>query len=180
MKVAFVVFTLFLCSEGCPRIISRSEWGGQRSKCTSSLKPPMTYALIHHTEGKRCFSTSSCSAQMRNVQSYHMNSKKWCDIGYSFLIGEDGNVYEGRGWKTLGAHTLNYNSVGYGICFLGNFMGVAPGAQALNAAQQLIKCAVSKGLLKSSYILKGHRQLGSTDCPGTTLYNIIKKWPHWQ
>jgi hypothetical protein len=34
----------------------------------------------------------------------------WGDIGYNFLVGEDGNVYEGRGWTQVGAQTLNYNS----------------------------------------------------------------------
>lgn len=38
----------------------------------------------------------------------------WWDIGYSFMIGEDGNVYEGRGWDEVGAHTYGYNSVGLG------------------------------------------------------------------
>ena len=38
----------------------------------------------------------------------------WDDIGYNFLVGEDGNVYEGRGWDTVGAHAAphNTNSVG--------------------------------------------------------------------
>ena len=42
---------------------------------------------------------------------------------YSFLVGEDGSVYEGRGWDRVGAHTLNYNSRSIGISILGNFMG---------------------------------------------------------
>jgi hypothetical protein len=37
--------------------------------------------------------------------------RQYCDIGYSFLIGGDGNVYEGRGWDRLGAHTEGFNSV---------------------------------------------------------------------
>lgn len=39
----------------------------------------------------------------------------WADIGYNFLVGEDGNVYEGRGWTQVGAQTLNYNSKSIGI-----------------------------------------------------------------
>lgn len=30
------------------------------------------------------------------------------------MIGEDGNVYEGRGWDTVGAHTLHHNTDGLG------------------------------------------------------------------
>ena len=38
----------------------------------------------------------------------------WWDVGYSFMVGEDGNVYEGRGWDQVGAHTYGYNTVGLG------------------------------------------------------------------
>lgn len=30
------------------------------------------------------------------------------------MVGEDGNVYEGRGWDQVGAHTYGYNTVGLG------------------------------------------------------------------
>jgi hypothetical protein len=39
----------------------------------------------------------------------HMFCVGWSDIGYSFVVGEDGNVYEARGWDKVGAHTHNYN-----------------------------------------------------------------------
>lgn len=38
----------------------------------------------------------------------------YSDIGYSFMIGGNGEVFEGRGWDRTGGHTLNYNSIGYG------------------------------------------------------------------
>ena len=34
-----------------------------------------------------------------------MDTKKFSDIGYNFLIGGNGDVYEGRGWDKQGAHT---------------------------------------------------------------------------
>ena len=34
-----------------------------------------------------------------------MDSNGWFDIGYNFIVGEDGNVYEGRGWTKIGAHS---------------------------------------------------------------------------
>lgn len=30
------------------------------------------------------------------------------------MVGEDGNVYEGRGWSKIGAHTYGYNFNGIG------------------------------------------------------------------
>jgi hypothetical protein len=36
------------------------------------------------------------------------------DIAFNFLVGEDGNAYEGRGWDEMGGHTQGYdhNSIG--------------------------------------------------------------------
>lgn len=40
-----------------------------------------------------------------------MESKNWDDIGYNFLVGGDGEVYEGRGWDKQGAHTKGESAV---------------------------------------------------------------------
>lgn len=58
---------------------------------------------------------------LKILQNYHINEKKWSDIGYNFLVGEDGNVYEGRGWAKTGAHTKGYNNKSIGICIIGNY-----------------------------------------------------------
>jgi len=67
----------------------------------------------------------------------------WDDIGYNFLVGEDGNVYEGRGWDTVGTHAKGYNSKSIGIAFIGHFNDRIPNNAAINAAKQLISCGVS-------------------------------------
>lgn len=41
----------------------------------------------------------------------------------SFLIGDDGVVYEGTGWGVAGAHTYGYNRNSTGIAFIGNYVG---------------------------------------------------------
>ena len=38
-----------------------------------------------------------------------------------------------------GAHTRGYNTVGYGTCFLGNFMETLPEAVAVNSYMQLLE-----------------------------------------
>lgn len=48
----------------------------------------------------------------------------------SFLIGEDGLVYEGRGWNIKGDHTGRFwNPMSIGITFMGNYMGECPASQ---------------------------------------------------
>lgn len=43
----------------------------------------------------------------------------------SFLVGQDGEVYEGVGWNIEGSHTYGYNDIAFGIAFMGNFVGKA-------------------------------------------------------
>ena len=58
-------------------------------------------------------------------------------MGYSFMIGGDGSVFEGRGWNVVGAHTLNFNDVGYGIDFMGTFIEYDPTPMAQEAFHML-------------------------------------------
>jgi len=54
----------------------------------------------------------------------------WDDIGYNFLVGGDGNVYEGRGWDNQGAHVKGQNRASYGGAFIGDFTNELPTAEA--------------------------------------------------
>lgn len=47
--------------------------------------------------------------------------RKFRDIGYNFLIGGDGRIYEGLGFGIRGEHAPRYNSQSIGIAFIGNF-----------------------------------------------------------
>jgi N-acetylmuramoyl-L-alanine amidase len=108
-----------------------------------------------------------------------MDTNGWSDIGYNFLVGEDGNAYEGRGWDRVGAHATDWNSVSIGVSVMGTFMTTNPNSAALNVVQQLISCGISLGKLSSSYSLHGHRDGGCTSCPGDALYSTIQGWPRY-
>jgi N-acetylmuramoyl-L-alanine amidase len=56
----------------------------------------------------------------------------WVDIGYNFLVGEDGFVYEGRGWTHVGSHTKGYNSQSLGTSVIGDYMKKNPNKMALD------------------------------------------------
>ena len=68
----------------------------------------------------------------------------WDDVGYNFLIGEDGRVYTGRGWQGVGAHAYGWNTLSYGICMIGTYFSHQPTHVALTAANNLIECGIKR------------------------------------
>jgi len=164
---------------GCPRIISRAEWGARSPTSTTAITRPVPRYFVHHSEGAHCTTEAACKNVVKGIQNYHMDSNGWADIGYNFLVGEDGNAYEGRGEDRQGAHSPNYNSSAYGVCIMGSFTNINPNAAALNVTQQLISCLISRGKLSSNYTLHGHRDGTCTSCPGNALYATIRTWPRY-
>lgn len=144
-------------SGGCSNvnIISRSQWGARNPKHVTAMHVPVHEFFIHHTESPSCSSQSECSARVRGIQNYHMDSRGWSDIGYSFLVGEDGNVYEGRGWTHVGAHTAGYNSKAFAASMIGSYMSHLPNSKALAAVKNLIACGVHLGKISANYRLYG-------------------------
>lgn len=173
-------FTKYLISD-IPNIISRREWGARAptSPIPALRENPPSNVIIHHSDTIGCNTQAICQARVRSFQNYHMDTKKWEDIGYNFLVGEDGNVYEGRGWGKHGAHSIPYNSKSIGICIIGNFTNTLPNQASIRATQNLISYGVADNKIKSNYKLFGHRQTTPTNCPGNSLYDLIKTWPNW-
>lgn len=60
---------------------------------------------------------------MKDVEAPPTLIKLRPSLLHSFLIGEDGHVYEGRGWTIKGDHTgPTWNPMSIGITFMGNYM----------------------------------------------------------
>ncbi|NXD17864.1 PGRP2 amidase, partial [Nothocercus nigrocapillus] len=168
----------------CPAVVPRCMWGARPYRGTpSALRPPLASVYIHHTHqpGAPCRSFAACAGAMRAMQRFHQDTRGWDDIGYSFVVGSDGYLYEGRGWRWVGAHTRGYNSRGYGVGYVGDYTAGPPDAEALALVRDaFLPCAVRAGHLQPHYSLQGHRQVGSTQCPGDSLFREIKTWRGFQ
>nr|XP_044995297.1 LOW QUALITY PROTEIN: N-acetylmuramoyl-L-alanine amidase [Jaculus jaculus] len=168
---------------GCPAIHPRCRWGAKpyRGQPTP-LQLPLGSLFVHHTyePALPCTTLARCSADMRSMQRFHQDTRGWADIGYSFVVGSDGYLYEGRGWHRLGAHTRGHNSRGFGVAIVGNYMETLPDEAALSTVRDVLpRCAVRAGLLRADYRLQGHRQLVHTTCPGDALFGLLRTWPHF-
>ncbi|XP_077627756.1 N-acetylmuramoyl-L-alanine amidase [Crocuta crocuta] len=168
---------------GCPAIHPRCRWGAAPYRGhPTPLQLPLGFLYVHHTyvPAPPCTDFARCAANMRSMQRFHQDTRGWDDIGYSFVVGSDGYVYEGRGWHWVGAHTRGHNSRGFGVAFVGNYTAELPAKAALHIVQDVLPgCAVRAGLLRPDYQLLGHRQLVHTDCPGDALFNLLRTWPRF-
>ncbi|EFA01280.1 Peptidoglycan-recognition protein LE-like Protein [Tribolium castaneum] len=162
------------------KLVSRLEWLAQPPvQPANPLAVPVPYVIILHTATENCSSQAQCIFHVRFIQTFHIESRSWWDIGYNFLVGGDGEAYEGRGWKSEGAHTYGYNAKSIGIAFIGTFNSFKPPERQITACKQLIAKGVELGFIRKDYKLLAHRQLETTQSPGAALYEEMKTWEHW-
>ncbi|XP_018318745.1 peptidoglycan-recognition protein SB2-like isoform X2 [Agrilus planipennis] len=161
-------------------IISRRSWLAQPPlEPHTLLEAPAKYVIICHTATEEGFCVSENTYVIRLIQDFHIEGRKWNDIGYNFLVGSDGKIYEGRGFNVVGAHTYRYNTDSFAIAFVGTFVNKLPPSKAIIEARKLIALGVNNGAIAENYSLVGHCQLSPTRSPGDMLYEEIKKWDNW-
>ncbi len=158
-------------------VISRSGWGAiNPSKLCGSVVAPYR-TTVHHT-AVPSNDGGDAAARMRQMQSYHINNLKWCDIGYHFVIAQTGKIYQGRSRSDRpGAHTLNTNAGNVGISFIANFVEQTPTNTQLDAGARITKWInATHGVALTRTAFKGHREWPgqSTACPGTSMINRLQ------
>ena len=164
---------------GAVRVQSRADWNARSPRCATSTHTP-NRATIHHTVTPTNDSMSP-AARLRQIQSFHMFSRGWCDIGYNHLISRDGRVWRGRGVSRVGAHVANNNTGNHGISFMGTYTSTAPTQTQMCSAAKLLRWMHERypAVKLSRTDVKGYRQYGGTSCPGNALYsridNILRK-----
>ena len=173
-----------------PAVIAASEWRkGLAPPKESPSKTTVKHIIVHHSAGSN--TTTNFLEAVRNIYTFHTtpppNGNGWNDVGYNFLIAQDGTIFQGRdgqgimdGDNVLGAHFCGKNSGTMGICLLGNYNEVQPTNAAIKSLINLAGWKLGKeklpvigqfqhtdGLLN---IVSGHRDGCTTECPGDNLY----------
>lgn len=183
---------------------SRAAWGADESKRFKNgveNSPAKYYPLqsltVHHTDTPN--GDADPAATIRAIYEYHAVTLDWGDIGYHFLIDEQGRLYEGRwsgddsrpafdaaGNLVTAFHTSGFNSGNLGIALIGNLAGQAPTTAARRTLKLLLatqcrsahldpKARITytnpvNGVTKPVDMISGHRDWLVTDCPGGTMY----------
>ncbi|MSR87182.1 hypothetical protein EXS70_03360 [Candidatus Peribacteria bacterium] len=155
------------------------------------LRWPLTFStqvkllVVHHTALSTTGDQRSGLERVRALYTYHANNRGWGDVGYHYLIDEQGQIYEGRtgGDSVVGGHTYCNNIGTVGVALMGNFDLEEPTQVQAKSLQWLLQVLGSKYHIdmtrsvvfhgKSLSPIVGHRQLVSTDCPGFAMWSAL-------
>lgn len=153
-----------------PKVVSRKEWGAREPKCKFERNPFYNAITIHHTATSNEY--VDAKSVVRAIQRYHQDERKWCDIGYHFLIDKEGVIYEGRPLWAIGAHVRDHNKGNIGISLIGNYEEVDVNEKQIKALVDLVSWLVYEYKIPLKDI-KGHRDYADTLCPGKYLYTRL-------
>lgn len=153
----------------------RSAWAGQAID-TSNVEPmePIYRLTVHHSGNAEDATTDSKTA-LRQFERAH-KGKGWACIGYHFIIGRDGTVFEGRPLKYQGAHATGDNNRGnVGICLIGNFdLRPVPKAQLDSLRSVLERLRRQYDIPRTE--VRGHSHYKTTECPGKYLRSWVERY----
>ncbi len=150
---------------------ARSVWGAAAAKCSTS-NPTKNRIAIHHTVTPNNETGSTIVTRLRGIQSFHQNTRGWCDVGYHLLVSWDGQAWEGTPAELLGTHVGGQNTGTLGISFMGDFTSTEPPSVMTCTGSKLIDWGVKTfGVSRTRTTIMGHREFPSqsTGCPGDRL-----------
>ena len=171
-----------------PKIIPRSEWGGDSLPAKGSTEyGSVKLAFVHHTVGTNDYGPEDSAAIVLAIAKYHRNVNGWNDIGYNFLVDKYGQIFEGRAGgitkAVVGAQAQGYNSVSTGVSNLGTFSTVEQTNEGISACASVIawKLGLHGAPVSGSVVangktferISGHRDANATACPGDALYDQL-------
>ncbi|XP_037948518.1 peptidoglycan-recognition protein LC-like [Teleopsis dalmanni] len=164
------------------RIVPRDGWLAQLPlKPLLSLDLPVSKVIVSSTNTENCTTQSTCTYRVRILQTYNIEATHYDDIIYNFLIGGDGNVYEGRGWDNVGAHLKGWNDRSISLAFIGTFKKVEPNEKQISVSKLLLEEGVRLGKLTEDYKIYGAQKIvpNAGITAADALYESFKSWPQW-
>ncbi|XP_054260265.1 peptidoglycan-recognition protein 3-like [Macrosteles quadrilineatus] len=140
-------------------IIPRKTWGAIPARKSIPMEHPIMLIAFSIIDPTDIFDMEI----LKRVQRLHMDSHDHDDIDCSFVIGQDGTVYEGRGWfcqpEKREVEGGNYLDIG----FIGDVKGKSIEEHPpLIALTKLLDFASEKRFLDEHYLLISENKDG--DC----------------
>ncbi len=192
-----------------PTVVSRAVWcTSVDCNYTAGLEyRDASHLVVHHTVSSN--TSSDWAATVRAIWAFHTypasstctSCRGWGDIGYNYLIDQNGVIYEGHlnedyeNLDVVGTHAASANSGSMGASLIGTFTAVDyPGLPGIAPPEpmkaSLVKLLSWKADQRDINVynsdptlpnvtggrpnLMGHRDAyGTTDCPGDQVHVLL-------
>lgn len=111
---------------------------------------------VHHS--------ASPDVSVDTIRQWHLE-RGFADVGYHWVVRQNGNLEQGRPMNKPGAHVKSHNYRNLGICITGNFEEYPPSEAQYRSLKILLNflCFAFK-ISKCKISL--HKDLANTLCPG--------------
>ena len=159
-------------ANGRYELVPRSVWTNRPVSAKNQAMGTVKRITVHHTGEYGRMGVLPDMDVIQSVENAH-RGRGYAAIGYHFVIGRDGRVYEGRPTRFQGAHTANNNSNNLGISCIGDFMQKLPGARQLKALELCLNDMRARYGVPMARVY-GHRELSGSLCPGDRLFAWLK------
>lgn len=188
-------------SGNCPKppSIPASTWRtGLPNPAPNPSFTKANHVIVHHSAGSN--SNMNYTDVVRAIYLYHSQTLGWDDIGYNYLIAQDGSIFDGRDPQmngdqdnVFGAHFCGKNSNTMGICLLGDYTNILPSVATMISLRELAAWKLEKENLlpsdssrhpqsnpSSPFLLAmvGHQDGCATACPGDQFYPLLPLLRH--
>jgi len=100
------------------------------------------------------------------IRSWHVNERKWSDIGYHYVIRRNGTIENGRDDNIAGAHARDHNGDSLGVCLVGG-KGEDNNPEFNFTAPQIMSLIELCSDLTEKYNCEviGHNEVSDKSCP---------------
>lgn len=162
-------------TKGGYRLVPRSEWTRNAVRGNNQAMGGVHRITIHHTGEHAGLEGIPEVDVLRRIERYHQQDRGWAAIGYHYIVGKSGKVYEGRPAKFQGAHVSGANEHNLGISVVGDFMHKLPNQRQLAALDSFLTDMRMRYRVGKSRVY-GHRDLGKSECCGDSLYRWLRAY----
>lgn len=137
------------------------------------MKP--TKIIIHHSLTK-----DSGTVSWGAIRRWHVEHNSWIDIGYHGgveLVYTEYEMFIGRMWDKIGAHTRGQNDVSLGFIFVGNYDFEPPPVRMLEVGAKVISLWMRLFNIPKDRVYRHSDFASYKSCPGTEFdLQELKKW----
>lgn len=148
----------------------RSDWTARKPKGTTALvASAVKWIAVHWPGSSGSLAKKDVRALLRGWQGYHMDSRGWRDIAYNEAVDLTGEAWTLRGNVADGS-VANLGGQVYSILAVLGTSDTPTDAMLATLAERI---AVARKRYPNAKVV-GHRDLKSTDCPGSKLAAWLK------